>query len=59
MEDADKKVTVLSFVSPGCRGYKTKSHGGGGAQQRQQILSLLFKHLFGLLVRLDLIYCPQ
>lgn len=45
MEDADKKVTVLSFVSPGCRGYKTKSHGGGGAQQRQQILSLLFKHL--------------
>lgn len=30
MEDADKKVTVLSFVSPGCRGYKTKSHGGGG-----------------------------
>lgn len=30
MEDADKKVTVLSFVSPGCREYKTKSHGGGG-----------------------------
>lgn len=38
MEDADKKVTVLSLVNPG-------SSGGVGGLQRQQILSLLFKHL--------------